>query len=272
LEIWPVLAPHSPDLLTSWKGGSSRSMLGAFVKLRQELEGGGPGFKAIIAYTPGWQTRNITLVDGSPEHQSSRDFSGFGHHYQYDPPGSPDLAKELLETARVQGMPVAAGIHGIDHAVSIPLFFLLPEGETPVVPVSQSLSGVRQASFLGEVIRHLPLSEYGRILLLLSGIWSQNPKEMARGSEDRLVSGWMDRMLAGVTGGPDPDWSFLPSLTREALDRMDPPGRLRELHLLKGLGARNGRLWETERALGLFQALVSFDPVPLGGRRPDDSL
>jgi 4,5-DOPA dioxygenase extradiol len=229
--------------------------------MRQEFEKWGAGFNAVVAYTPGWQTRNITLVDGSSEHRSSQDFSGFGHHYQYDPPGNPELAGEIIEKARSFGMPAALGIHGIDHAISIPLFFLLPDGETPVTPVSQSLSGVRQATFLGECLSHLGTRAHGRILLLMSGIWSQNPKEMAKGSEDRLISEWVSRILSSLKGESDPDWSILPLLTGEILDRMDPPGRLRELHLLKGLGARNAKVWECERALGLFQSLITFDPV-----------
>ena len=261
MEIVPVLAPHSPDLLTSWKNGSNRPMLGSFVRMRQEFERQGAGFTAVVAYTPGWQTRNITLVDTAPEHQSSRDFSGFGHHYQYDPPGAPRLADEILELARGFKMPAASGIHGVDHAISVPLFFLLPDGETPVIVISQSLSGVRQAVYLGEILRKLTGRRHGRILLLMSGVWSQNPKEMARGLEDRLVSGWVERIRKDLSGSPDPDWSFLPGLTREVLDRMDPPGRLRELHLLKGLGARNAKVWESERALGLFQILMSFDPI-----------
>ncbi len=264
MEIWPVLAPHSPDLLSSWMKGDEREMLGKFVALRQELfSRSSEVFSAVIAFTPGWQTRNITLVDPAPEHCSSRDFSGFGHHYQYDPPGDPRLAHKLIASARGLGMAVAEGIHGVDHAVSVPLFFLFPDGTTPVVPVSQSLSGVRQATLLGESVRKLELPERQRILLLLSGVWSQNPMEMARGREDPLVPFWSEKIRKNILDRDVPDWSFLPELTREVLDRLDPPGRLRELHLLKGLDVRRGRLWARERIAGLVQVLASFDPVVL---------
>lgn len=261
MEIWPLMVPHTPDLPGSWKNGSGRNILGAYVRLKQEFDRWGGDFSAVIAYTPGWQTRNITLVDPAVNHRSSEDFTGFGHHYRYDPPGSPDLSARIIDGGKRTGMPAAAGIHGVDHAVTIPLFFLLPDGETPVVPVSQSLSGVRQASLLGETLRNLDLPGSGRILLLMSGVWSQNPKEMAMGMNDRKIDGWADRILHSLIKGPDPDWNILPDLTREVLDRMDPPGRMRELHLLKGLGAKNAKLLESERAPGILQVLISFDPI-----------
>jgi len=269
IRIWPVMAPHSPDLLSSFLRGAEREMAGAFVRLRQELfaQSAEP-FDAVIAYTPGWQARHITLLDLSSEHISSRDFSGFGHHYQYDPPGSPDLGQRLLQAAKKVGMAVAPGIHGIDHAVSVPLFFLLPEGTTPVLPVSQSLSGVRQASLLGESLRHLASKKREKILLLLSGVLSQNPLEMARGREDLRIPLWTDRVVDALVGGASPDWGLLPSLGREVLDLLDPPGRLRELHLLRGLGASGGRLWGRERIEGLVQVLVSFDPVEVVEESP----
>ena len=262
MELWPVMAPHSPDLLSSWKSGSDREMLGRFVGLRQELfSRSSEPFSAVIAYTPGWQTRHVILVDGSPEHCSSRDFAGFGHHYQYDPPGDPVLARRIVVSARTRGISVAEGIHGVDHAISVPLFFLLPEGTTPVVPVSQSLSGVRQASLLGESLRGLESAGLNRVLLLVSGVWSQNPLEMARGQEDPLIPLWTEKIRKSVLERELPDWSFLPEVGRETLDRLDPPGRLRELHLLKGLDVRGGRLWAWERIPGLVQVLASFDPV-----------
>lgn len=262
MRIWPVMAPHSPDLLSSWSQGSGREMIAAFIRFRQELQAlSGEPFDAVIAYTPGWQVRHVTLLDLSPEHQSSRDFSGFGHHYQYDPPGAPELGSRLIHQAKSLGMAAAPGIHGVDHAISVPLFFLLPEGTTPVLPVSQSLSGVLQAMRLGEAIRSLTSKKREKILLLVSGVISMNAKEMARGWEDPEVPRWTEKIVSALVGGASPDWNFLPSLGKEILDILDPPGRLRELHLLKGLGVLGGRLWGQERVEGLAQVLIGFDPI-----------
>ena len=261
-RIWPVMAPHSPDLLSSWSQGSGREMIGAFTRFRQDLfSRSEEPFDAVIAYTPGWQVRHVTLMDLSPEHQSSRDFSGFGHHYQYDPPGAPELGSRLILQAKSNGLAAAPGIHGVDHAISVPLFFLLPEGTTPVLPVSQSLSGVLQVVRLGEAIRSLTSKKREKILLLVSGIISLNPKEMARGREDPAIPRWTERIVSALVKEALPDWSLLPSLGREVLDTLDPPGRLRELHLLKGLGVSGGHLWALERVEGLVQALIGFDPI-----------
>ena len=262
MRIWPVMAPHSPDLLSSWSQGSNREMVAAFARFRQDLLAkSAEPFDAVIAYTPGWQVRHVTLLDLSPEHQSSRDFSGFGHHYQYDPPGAPDLGNRLILQSKSLGMAAAPGIHGVDHAISVPLFFLLPEGTTPVLPVSQSLSGVLQAMRLGEAIRSLSSKKREKILLLVSGVISMNAKEMARGWADPEIPRWTEGIISSLVGGASPDWSLLPSLGKEVLDTLDPPGRLRELHLLKGLGVSGGQLWAQERIEGLAQVLIGFDPI-----------
>ena len=261
-RIWPVMAPHSPDLLTSWSRGDRREMTAAFVGFRQEIFSlSGEPFDAVIAYTPAWQVRHVTLMDLSSEHRSSRDFSGFGHHYQYDPPGAPELGERLMAAGRAKGLAMASGVHGIDHAISIPLFFLLPEGTTPVLPLSQSLSGVLHAHRLGEAIRALGPKRREKILLVVSGVLSFNAMEMARGHEDPAIPRWTEKIIESLVGSDLPDWSLLPSLGRDVLDVLDPPGRLRELHLLKGLGVSGGRLWAHERIEGLVQTLISFDPI-----------
>ncbi|MHB1285843.1 MAG: DODA-type extradiol aromatic ring-opening family dioxygenase [Leptospirales bacterium] len=260
MELVALLAPHTPDLLGSHNSGTTRPLLNAYREIHSWLTKDHIPIRAIIAFSPGWQTRNILLIDERPELESSVDYSGFGVELRFDPPGDPAMASQLKDRLRLAGIPAGIGIHGIDHAVSVPLFFLNPEGNVPVVPISQPLNHSRYARILGETLRNLRTDGYGRILVLMSGVFAQNEKMMAKGIQNDQLDPYVDLLIRILTEDPVIDPLLV---SREWIDRADPPGRLRELHLLSGLGVSRGRLWGWERALGIAQFLVSFDPVEI---------
>ncbi len=261
MDLVALLAPHTPDLLSSYRAGIDRPLLEGYRSLHAWLFKDRTPLRAVIAFTPGWQTRNIMLVDNRKNLESSVDFSGFGVELRFDPPGDPELSAGIIDAVKAEKIPIAPGIHGIDHAISVPLFFLTPEGSVPVVPISQPLNQTRYVRILGRVLRHLAPKGHGRVLVLMSGVFSQNEKIMARGIDDPLLDPYLETLERILGDGPVPD--HLP-VSREMIDRADPPGRLRELHLLNGLGVSGGRLWGKERALGLAQYLVSFGPIDMG--------
>lgn|GEM_PF-3080876 len=263
MDLVTIVAPHTPDLLESYRKGHSRSLLEAYQHLYTWLSFPPVPVRAIIAFSPGWQTRNIILADDRPELESSEDYAGFGVTLRFDPPGDPALASQLIRLLKEKNIPAAPGIHGIDHGTAVPLFFLNPTGEIPVVPVSQPLNQTRYVRVLGEVVRHLPLSGYGRIIVLLSGVWAQNEKMMAKGLTQDSLGGYRNRIVGLLTQETpiDPLTVPLPEIEQAA-----PPGKIRELHFLAGAGLSGGRLWGTEEGVGHFQTLASFGPVDLAGK------
>lgn len=269
MELIALLAPHTPDLLSSYQSNTQRPLLESYRAFHSWLTKDHLPLRAIIAFSPGWQTKNILLLDERPELESSIDYSGFGVELRFDPPGDPLLASLIREGLKKAGIPSGAGIHGIDHGVSVPLFFLDPEGNVPVVPISQPLNQTRYIRVLGEVLRNLDLEGYGRILVLMSGVCAQNEKMMAKGIRNDQLDPYVGMLLRILTDDSVIDPVSVP---RKWIDHADPPGRLRELHLLSGLGVAQGRLWGGERALGIAQFLVSFGPVELNGQAMKGSL
>lgn len=262
MDLVAVLAPHTPDLLSSFRTGVDRPLLEAFQAFQAWLSKDRIPLRAIIAFTPGWQTRNIILVDNRKDLESSVDYAGFGVELRFDPPGDPEISGLIMDALRAERIPIAPGVHGIDHAISVPLFFLTPDASVPVVPISQPLNQTRYVRVLGQSLRRMSPKGHGRILVLMSGVYSQNEKIMARGIEDPLLDPYLaalERILEGAEV-PDPL-----AISREMIDRADPPGRLREIHLLNGLGVSGGHVWGKERLLGLAQYLVSFGPFEMGG-------
>lgn len=268
MDMVTIVAPHTPDLLESYRKGQSRSLLTAYQRLYAWLSSPPVPVRAILAFSPGWQTRNIILADDRPELESSEDYAGFGVSLRFDPPGDPPLASQLIRLLREHNIPAAPGIHGIDHGIAVPLFFLNPTGEVPVVPVSQPLNHTRYVRVLGEVVRHLPVSGYGRIMVLLSGVWAQNEKMMAKGLTRDNLEDYRNRIVGLLTEENPIDPLSVPL---EEIERAAPPGRIRELHFLAGAGLSGGQLWGTEEGVGHFQTLASFGPVELPEKpeRPD---
>ncbi len=260
MELVAIVAPHTPDLLESYRRGHSRPLLVAYQNLYQWLSSSSSPIRAIVSCSPGWQTKNILLLDDRPELESSEDYAGFGVKLRFDPPGDPELAGSLIRLLRERQVPAASGIHGIDHATAVPLFFLNPDGNIPVLPVSQPLNQTRYVRLLGEAVRHLPLRGYGRILVLLSGVWAQNEKMMAKGLEKDDLGEYRERIVHLLTQNEAIDPLSVPM---EEVSRASPPGKIRELHFLAGAGLSGGRLWGTEEGVGHFQTLASFGPVEL---------
>lgn len=261
MDLVALLAPHTPDLLSSYRAGIDRPLLDGYRSLHAWLFKDRVPLRAVIAFTPGWQTRNIMLVDNRKNLESSVDYAGFGVELRFDPPGDPELSETIIDSVKAEKIPIAPGIHGIDHAISVPLFFLTPDGSVPVVPISQPLNQTRYVRVLGQVLRRMAPKGHGRIMVLMSGVFSQNEKIMARGIDDPFLDPYLETLERTLGGGAVPDPLLV---SREMIDRADPPGRLRELHLLNGLGVSGGHIWGKERALGLAQYLVSFGPVGMG--------
>ena len=264
MELVAIVAPHTPDLLESYRRGHARSLLTAYQHLYQWLTSPPVPIHAILSFSPGWQTKNILLVDDRPELESSEDYAGFGVTLRFDPPGDPALASLLMKGLRSRQVPVSSGVHGIDHGSAVPLFFLNPDGNIPVLPVSQPLNQTRYVRLLGESVRNLPLRGYGRLLVLLSGVWAQNEKMMAKGLVQDDLAGYRQSIVDLLTREEPIDPL---SISMEEVSRASPPGKIRELHFLAGAGLSGGRLWGTEEGVGHFQTLASFGPVEL---KPED--
>lgn len=127
-----------------------------------------PRPKAILCISAHWETRG-TLVTAMDEPRTIHDFGGFPrelYEARYPAPGSPRLADEtsrIVETADV-GLDLE---WGLDHGCWVPLRWMFPDADMPVVQLSLDYTKSAQAHYTlaGELA---PLRDAG-VLIIGSG-------------------------------------------------------------------------------------------------------
>jgi len=162
---------------------------------------------AIVVVSAHWQAPRPVRVATSPAPATIHDFYGFPpelYALRYTPPGAPGLASMIIERLRETGIEAEADPgRGLDHGVWIPLRFLYPRAEVPVVAVSLSAPArPRELLALGRALA--PLRAAG-ILVFGSGGVVHNLGRLDRRGGSAPVAGWAqafdewvrDRLEAG---------------------------------------------------------------------------
>jgi len=143
----------------------------AWAALAQKL----PKPRAIVIASAHWDTA-VPMLTGASRLSTIHDFSGFPaalYALHYDAPGAPALAQRAVALLKDAGM--AAGIdgsRGLDHGAWVPLRFMYPQADIPVVQVSvQTARGVEHHWQLGRALA--PLAADG-VLIIGSGHATHN--------------------------------------------------------------------------------------------------
>src|SRR5438445_1351193 len=95
--------------------------------------------RAVLIASAHWET-TVPMVTGNAKPQTIHDFGGFPkalYEIQYPAPGAPDVAQEAVALLKRAGM--AAGIdgcRGLDHGAWVPLRFMFPAANVPVVQLA----------------------------------------------------------------------------------------------------------------------------------------
>ena len=134
-----------------------------------------PRPRAIVVATAHWLARQ-PMVGAAAHPQTVHDFGGFPpalYALQYPAPGDPALAREIQGLLDSAGLP--AGLdpqRGLDHGVWVPLRFLYPNADIPVVPVSiQPALGPAHAFAVGRALAPLRQRD---VLVIGSGSITHN--------------------------------------------------------------------------------------------------
>lgn len=96
--------------------------------------------RAIGILSAHWEARSPVRVGASRRFKTIHDFGGFPaqmYEIRYPAAGDPDLAAQtvvLLERAGMQAL--LDPVRGLDHGAWVPLRFLYPAADVPVVPIS----------------------------------------------------------------------------------------------------------------------------------------
>jgi 4,5-DOPA dioxygenase extradiol len=127
----------------------------AWGALAQEL----PRPKAVLMVSAHWET-SLPMLTGARKLATIHDFGGFPdelYAIRYDAPGAPELAQTAATLLKAAGHTAGIdGCRGIDHGAWVPLKWMYPEADVPVVQLSvQPQRGVAHHRHLGAALRRL---------------------------------------------------------------------------------------------------------------------
>lgn len=131
---------------------------------------------AIVILSPHWMTRDHVSVTASTLPKTIHDFGGFPdalYELSYPAPGAPELASHIVELLQTAGWDSRLDSNrGLDHGAWVPLLYLAPDADIPVVQVSMPATlDTRSAWKLGEALK--PLREMN-VLIVASGSLTHN--------------------------------------------------------------------------------------------------
>ena len=174
----------------------------AWTALGQRL----PRPRAVLIASAHWET-SLPMLTGSPRPETIHDFRGFPdelYQIQYRAPGAPEIALEIV--ALLKAADITAGIdgcRGLDHGAWVPLRWMYPGADVPVVQLSvQPDHDTEHHLRLGHALR--PLADAG-VLVIGSGHATHNLRDWASSPQRQeplpyvgAFSDWLQRSLAAA--------------------------------------------------------------------------
>jgi aromatic ring-opening dioxygenase catalytic subunit (LigB family) len=253
-----LFAPHLPTLVLDEHRGHHTAMLQALRDAGERLRAEAP--EAVVIVSGRWSTAPFTM-DVGRRHRTLTDYQGFGVELRYDCDGHPALARALVERGQKEKMRVGAGTRGVDSGVTVPLHFLIPRRDVPVVPISVSDQPRARCQAWGRVLRAALVARPERIAFVVGGVLSRNEHAWKLRRETPEAVAYDRRALDCLKRGEwDELWTAAPGVVR----RVQPESGLRHLAILRGLigSDRAGEVLAYEPGPGMGAALIEFDASP----------
>ncbi|AJO79850.1 MULTISPECIES: DODA-type extradiol aromatic ring-opening family dioxygenase [Pseudomonas] len=174
---------HGSPMLALEPGASGP----ALARLAAEL----PRPKAIVVVSAHWESQDLR-VGSNPHPETWHDFGGFPaalFAVQYPAPGQPELAAQVAQLLRADGLPAQLDDQRpFDHGVWVPLSLMYPQADIPVVQVSlPSRMGPALQTRVGHALSGL--RQQG-VLLIGSGSITHNLRELDWHAGPESVEPW----------------------------------------------------------------------------------
>ncbi len=162
-----------------------------------------PRPRAVLVASAHWET-SVPMLTGNPNPRTIHDFGGFPaelHSLRYAAPGAPSLAAQAVALLKQAGITAGVdGCRGLDHGAWVPLLWMFPERDIPVVQISvQPGQGARRHVELGNALA--PLADEG-VLIVGSGHtthnlhdWLANPRRAEPLRYARAFAEWVGGRL-----------------------------------------------------------------------------
>ncbi|WP_346355751.1 hypothetical protein [Azotosporobacter soli] len=254
-NLYGMIVPHAPTLLEDELDGKDNAVVNALRDSGKRLKEW--GVEAVIAVTTHWQTGANFALDAADAHKTVTDYYGFRSEVEYDVAGQRELANRLLAAGAKSLVFPQNAKHGVDHAVTIPLHFMFPERDVPVVPLSVAGSPIdafRWGRALGGALREWG----GKTLLLVSGSLSHDLRTLMTG-RSRREHGEFDRQVLDLLSSGN--GMAVLELDEKLVELAKPEGAFRDLYILLGaLGSTaKGEVKAYEAMPGVGLGVVEFD-------------
>ncbi|MGE7960605.1 DODA-type extradiol aromatic ring-opening family dioxygenase [Pseudomonas sp. NPDC089530] len=174
---------HGSPMLALEPGASGP----ALARLAAEL----PRPRAIVVVSAHWESQDLR-VSSNPQPETWHDFGGFPaalFAVQYPAPGEPELAEQVAQLLRADGLPAQLDDQRpFDHGVWVPLSLMYPQADIPVVQVSlPSRMGPALQTQVGHALSGL--RQQG-VLLIGSGSITHNLRELDWHAGPESVEPW----------------------------------------------------------------------------------
>ena len=198
------MSDHLPTLFLSHGSPMYAIEPGAAGRTWAELGRTLPQPRAVLMVSAHWETA-VPMLSGNARPETIHDFGGFPpelYHLAYAAAGAPDLATRSVALLKSAG--IAAGVdgcRGLDHGAWVPLRWMYPDADVPVVQLSvqPALSAAHHVQ-MGRALA--PLTRDG-VLIIGSGHtthnlrdWMANARQPQPLKYAQAFSDWLAAALA----------------------------------------------------------------------------
>ena len=254
-----LLVPHLPTLMIDDQRGHHAGMVTALRAASERLFEEMPG--ALVVVSARWGTPGPFMIDAADRHDLPVAFGGYNIGGRYRGPGHPALARALVDAGTKAGLRVFATLRHMDTGIAVPMHFLVPARDLPVVPLSIVNQPREECRRWGAVIRDVLEAWPERVAFIVSGLLTFNLHAWMLHRDVPEGLDFDQRTLEALKVG---QWGGLADYDERTLERIQPEARLRHLEMLRGFLGEDvkGIVHCYEAGTGVGAALIEF-PVPV---------
>lgn len=168
-----ALVPHTPRMCFEEKTPDfQKELVKGMKQLSAIIENIQPD--AVVIISCHWTSSFDHLVDATPEHQgilTALECPNLISDVPYDYPGDPGLAGELAEAGVKGGLPVIPvndPAYCWDYGTVVPLRYLIPKGDIPVIDLSVTLAANLDETYRWGQLAGKVLKESGKKTVFIS--------------------------------------------------------------------------------------------------------